>query len=154
MFVIDIYNLDFVLCTVHIQSNLQAAYHLYESGRVEHMHFHVCMGMSRAKHPGPRTSMPTRAHAVPECVESHGTTWKPPNGHGPVPISSVHGCTWALRHTGIPLVGRKVPWQPGHMHSWYGMGMYVQPWRLHACMGKPVSITPGTIQMVCVGGRW
>ena len=129
---------------------------LCKLGQAEHMPRHVCMGTSRAEQRLPFISMPTQAHAVPGCMVSHGTTWTPPHGHEVARVLDVHGCTWSLGHTGIPYtlaVGWVIPWPPGPMHSWqpwYGMGTYVSPLRLHACMDKPEPSSPGTIQTPCV----
>ena len=81
-------------------------------GRVDHVLYHVCMGTSRDKRPVPCTSMPTWAHAVPNRMDSHGTTWRPPHGHGPMCVSGGHGCTRALGRAGVPPVCKVVP--PAH----------------------------------------
>ena len=102
---------------------------LYKPGQAEHMPCHVNMGTSRADHKLPCTSMPTQAHAVQNRMYSHE-------------ITSSGDC-----RMGMPPMGRVILWPPKPMHWWYGMGMYVKLWRVHACMVKPMPGTPSTMQM-------
>ena len=58
--------------------------------------------------------MPTWAHDGPGCMDSHGTAWSPPHGHG---LVRIHVCMAAHGPLNTP-GGQVVPWPHGPMHSW------------------------------------